>query len=349
MAVTKEFFGTTREGEQVDCYTITNKNGMRAEVITYGAILKSLYVPDKKGKAEDVVLGYDNLWMYFKNGSCFGATIGPVANRTKGGTYTVNGKKVQLPINDKKANNLHSDLNCGFHKRVWKAEAGKNCVVLSLKKKNGDMGHPGNMDVKVTYTLTDKNELKVSYLATTDKPTIINLTNHSYFNLSGPASPSVLDHSLTIHASRFTAVDKQSIPTGELPEVKGTPMDFTKPKKVGRDIEKSDFVQIKNVRGFDHNYCIDKWNGKKQLAAELSDPRSGRSMKVYTDLPGVQFYAGNFIANNTGKAGYPNQPRKGLCLETQYYPDAQNNPSFPQPLFTPDKPFESTTVFAFEW
>ncbi|MCR5250163.1 MAG: galactose mutarotase [Lachnospiraceae bacterium] len=347
--VTKSVFGETRDGKQVDCYTLTNKNGMRADVITYGAILKNLFVPDKKGKAQDVVLGYDALWMYFKNGSFFGATVGPIANRTKDGCYRVDGKKVQLPINDRKANNLHSDFETGFHKRVWDAEAGKNSVKLTLKKNHGEMGHPGNMTVSVTYTLTDKNELRIDYEATTDRKTVINMTNHSYFNLQGPASDSIHDTTLTIHASRYTEVDKQAIPTGALPEVKGTPMDFTKPKKIGRDIEQTDFRQIRLVGGYDHNYCIDGYNGKKKLIAEAFDSKSGRRMSVYSDLPGVQFYAGNFIAKNIGKDNYPNHPRKGFCLETQYYPDAANHEDFPQPVFGPDKAYKTSTTYQFSW
>ncbi|MCR4642950.1 MAG: galactose mutarotase [Lachnospiraceae bacterium] len=348
MAVTKEFFGTTADGKAVDCYTITNKNGMRADIITYGAILKNLFVPDKKGKAADVVLGYDKLWMYFKNGSFFGATVGPIANRTKLGQYRVNGKKVQLPVNDNKTNNLHSDKELGFHKRLWEAESGKNSVTLRLKKKHGEMGHPGNMDVEVKYTLTDKNELKISYHATTDRDTVINLTNHSYFNLAGIASESIEDHSLTLYASRYTAVDRQAIPTGELPEVAGTPMDFRKPKKIGKEIG-ADFKQLQNVKGYDHNWVIDGANGKKRLIAEVSEAKSGRKMQVYTDLPGVQFYAGNCIGKNMGKENHPNHPRKGFCLETQYYPDAINHAEWPQPLFGPDKPYDSETVYQFSW
>ena len=348
MSVERSVFGTTPEGKEVECYTITNKNGMRADIITYGAILKNLYVPDSKGRVQDVVLGYDKLWMYFKNGSFFGATVGPIANRTKDGCYKVNGKKVQLPINDKKANNLHSDLYNGFHKKLWKSEAGKNSVKLSLDKKNGELGHPGNMKVTVTYTLTDKNELKIDYNATSDKDTVINMTNHSYFNLQGPASKSIHDHILTINASRYTEVDAQAIPTGNLPEVEGTPMGFRKPKKIGKDIEQ-DFKQLKLVKGYDHNYCIDGYNGKKKLIAEVSEPKSGRRMKVFSDLPGVQFYAGNCIGKNKGKNNFPNMPRKGFCLETQYYPDAINHENFEHPVFGPDKEYHTTTIYQFEW
>ncbi len=346
--VVKEAFGTTRDGKQVDNYILTNKNGMRAEVITFGAILKNLYVPDKKGKIDDVVLGYDKLWMYFQNGSCFGATIGPIANRTAGGSYKVGTKKVQLPVNDNKHNNLHSDLKNGFHKRVWTATAGKNSVTLALHKKDKELGHPGTMDVTVTYTLTDKNELRIDYAATTSVPTVINLTNHSYFNLQGVKSASIHDTLLTIHASRYTEVDKEAIPTGNLPEVKGTPMDFTKEKKIGKDIG-ADFKQLKLVKGYDHNFCIDGWNGKKKLIATARDTKSGRKMDVYTDLPGVQFYAGNCIGKNIGKQGFQNMPRKGFCLETQYYPDTPNHADFPQDLFTPEKPYRTTTIYQFDW
>lgn len=349
MSVKKELFGKTRNGKDVDCYTIENKNGMIAKVITYGAILKNLYVPNAKGKIEDVVLGYDKLWMYFSNGSCFGSTIGPVANRTKEGKFTVHGKKYQLPVNDRKVNNLHSDLKNGFHKRLWDAEPGKNSVTFSLKKKHGEMGHPGNMKVSVTYALTDKNELKITYHAESDKDTIINLTNHSYFNLAGQKSGSMEDTKLTIHASCFTPVDQLAIPTGEILPVKGTPLDFTKEKAIGKDIGKKVYKQIKIGGGYDHNWVVDDWNGKVKLIASARDARSGRSMEVYTDLPGVQFYSGNFIGSNIGKEGFRNGKRKGFCLETQYFPNSAAEKNFVQPLFGPGKDYDSTTIYKFLW
>ncbi len=348
MAVTKTVFGKTREGKEVELYTITNKAGMKAEVMTFGAILKSLYVPDKKGNLTDVVLGYDKLWMYFKNGSFFGATVGPSANRIGGACYKVNGKKVQLPVNDHKFNNLHSDIDNGFHKRLWKAEAGKNFVKFSLSKKDKDLG-PGKADFTVTYTLTDANELKISYHAESDKLTLINMTNHSYFNLQGPKSMSMEDTVLTINSSKFTEVDKMLIPTGKFIDVTGTPMDFRKPKKIGRDIGKTEFKQLKLCGGYDHNYVVDGWNGKKKLIALAEDKKSGRSMEVYSDLPGVQFYAGNFIAENTGKEGYKNCKRKGFCLETQYFPDTPNHEEFPQAFFGEGKDYDTTTVYKFSW
>lgn len=349
MSVKKELFGKTRDGKEVDCYTIENKNGMIAKVITFGAILKNLYVPNAKGKTEDVVLGYDKLWMYFTNGSCFGSTIGPIANRTKEGKFSIHGKKYQLAVNDRKVNNLHTDLKNGFHKRIWDAAPGKNSVTLSLKKKHGEMGHPGNMTVSVTYALTDKNELKITYHAESDKDTVINMTNHSYFNLSGPKSDSIEATRLTIHASSFTPVDQLAIPTGEILPVKGTPLDFTKEKAIGRDIEKKVYKQMKICGGYDHNWVVDDWNGKVKLIACARDTKSGRTMEVYTDLPGVQFYSGNFIGFNIGKEGFRNGKRKGFCLETQYFPNSAAEKNFVQPLFGPDKDYDSTTIYKFLW
>ena len=347
MAVTKELFGKTRDGKEVYCYTIENRNKSCAKIITFGAILKNLYVPDKNGKLEDVVLGYDKLWMYFKNGSCFGATVGPIANRTKGGAFKLGNKTYQMPINDRGINNLHTDLDNGFQKRVWDATEGKNSVTLSLKKKDGEMGHPGNMKVSVTYTLTDKDELKITYHADTDKKTVINMTNHTYFNLSGPKSMNIEHTKVTINASCYTPVAKDAIPTGELAPVKGTPMDFTKEKKISKDINKKEFLQIKYGGGYDHNWVVDGWNGKKKLIATAVDDKSGRIMEVYTDLPGVQFYSGNWIGTNIGKEGYKNCGRKGFCFETQYYPNSANEKNFPNPIFDKDHPYDTTTIYKF--
>lgn len=350
MSVSKELFGKTKDGQEVFTYTIENKNGMKAVVMTFGAILKNLYVPDAKGKVADVVLGYDKLWMYYKNGSCFGSTIGPIANRTDKGAFSLNKKKYQLEVNDRGLNNLHTDLVNGFHKRVWSAEDnGKNSVTFSLNKKDKDMGHPGNVKVSVTYALTDKNELKIIYHADTDKKTVLNLTNHSYFNLTGPKSKSIEDTYLTINASNFTPVREDAIPTGEIAPVKGTPMDFTKEKKIGKDIGKKDYDQISICGGYDHNYVVDGYNGKLKKIAVARDAKSKRVMEVYTDLPGVQFYAGNFIGTNVGKEGIKNGKRKGFCLETQYYPDAVNHENFPQPVFDKNNAYDTTTVYKFIW
>ncbi len=351
MAITKELFGKTRDGKEVYAYTITNKNNMSITVMTFGAILKNVMVPDKKGKVDDVVLGYDKLWMYFKNGSCFGATIGPIANRTENGRFSIGKNVYQLPVNDRKVNNLHTDLVNGFHKRVWDATEGKNAVTFSLTKKDGDMGHPGVMKVSVTYALTDKNEIKIHYHADTNKKTVINMTNHSYFNLSGAKSDNIEHTILKINASNYTPVRKDAIPTGEIASVKGNEFDFTKPKAIGKDIGKKTNEQIKICGGYDHNFCIDgyKPDGKLRLAAVATDNKSGRTLETYTDLPGVQFYAGNFIGENTGKQGYKNCKRKGFCLETQYYPNSANEKNFENPVFDSKKPYDTTTVYKFIW
>ncbi len=350
MSVEKKLFGKTRDGKDVYEYVISNKNKMTISVITYGAILKNVYVPDKKGKIDDVVLGYDKLWMYFSNGSCFGATIGPMANRTKKATFVLDKKKYNLPVNDN-SNNLHSDKDFGFHKRIWNAEVGSDSVTFSLVKKDGEMGHPGTMKVSVTYTLTNKNEIKIKYHADTNKKTVINMTNHSYFNLAGLSSECMENTILTLNASKYTPVVRGAIPTGELADVKGTPFDFTKPKKIGKEIGKADCRQLTLVKGYDHNFCIDGWknDGKLILAAVAKDEKSGRTLETYTDLPGIQFYAGNCIGTNIGKEGYKNIKRKGFCLETQYYPNSANETNFPQPIFDSNNPYDTTTVYKFIW
>ncbi len=348
MSVSSEFFGKTRDGRDVICYTISNKNGMSAVVMNYGANLKNLYVPGKKGKVDDVVIGYDKLWMYFKNGSNFGCTIGPVANRTANAQYKLNGKNIKMAVNDHEINNLHTDLENGFQRRIWDAETGKNYVDFSLAKKNGDLG-PGNVKVRVRYTLTEKNELKLTYHAESDRDAVINMTNHSYFNLSGQKSMSMLDTKMTIFADQITEVDRNMIPTGKFIDVKGTPFDFTVAKKIGRDIEKTENDQLKKAHGYDHNYVIKGYNGKKRKIAFAEDAKSGRSMEVYSDLPGVQFYSGNWIAENNGKEGYRNCRRKGFCLETQYFPDAMNQEGFEKPVFGPEREYDTETVYRFYW
>lgn len=351
MAITKELFGKTRDGKEVYTYTITNKNNMSISVITYGAILKNVMVPDKKGKIDDVVLGYDKLWMYFKNGSYFGATVGPIANRTDEAAFTINGKKYQMSVNDRGRNNLHSHDDEGFHKRLWDAEEGKNSVTFSLVKKDGEIGHPGTLKVSVTYTLTDKNEIKIHYHADTNKKTVINMTNHSYFNLSGIKSESICDTKLTLNCSYYTPTRADAIPTGEIAPVDKTEFDFRKEKAIGKQIDNFKNIQLKYGKGYDHNWVIDGWknNGKLLLAAVARDTKSGRTMETYTDLPGVQFYAGNCIGSNIGKGGYKNLKRKGFCLETQYYPNSAVEKNFPQPIFDKNNPYDTTTVYKFIW
>lgn len=345
MSVTKTSFGKTKDGAEVYKYEISNSKGMKASVISYGAILTELFVPDKDGKAEDIVLGYDTLEPYFENGSFFGATVGPNANRIANATFTLNGVKYDLDVNDG-PNNLHSHADLGYHKRVFDVQENDSSVTFSLKDEDGCMGFPGNKDVKVTYEVTDENELKISYDVKSDKDTIINMTNHSYFNLTGHNSGRIEEHCLTLNASRYTPVLPGAIPTGELADVKGTVFDFTSPRRIGDDID-DDLMQLTLVQGYDHNWVIDNADGTMKKAAEVSAPGTSRVMEVYTDLPGIQFYAGNCIAPTTGKGGTKYDVRCGLCLETQFFPDTANEPGFPSAVFGPGREYKTTTVYKF--
>lgn len=343
----KEIFGTTKKGAEVTAYVLTNRNGMMAKVINYGAILTELHVPDKDGKLADVCLGYDSIEGYEINPSFFGAVIGPSANRIADASFAIDGVTYNIPVNDGK-NNLHSDIPAGVHKRIWEAkENGENSVTFSIKSEDLDMGFPGNKVMSITYELTDNNEIKLIYNATSDKKTVMNLTNHSYFNLSGADSATpILDHVLTLNAKNYTPVVKGAIPTGEIAPVAGTVMDFTTGHAVGERIN-DDFEQLKLTLGYDHNFVLDDYSGKVREIATVEDPKSGRIMKVSTDLPGVQFYAGNCIAPCTGKKGVHYDRRFGLCLETQYYPDTIHHENFPACVFGPGNDYHSTTVYAF--
>ena len=345
MGVVKEKFGTARNGKEVYAFTISNTNGMQAKIINFGAILVSLLVPDKDGKLEDVVLGYDSLEEYYGNGSFFGATIGPSANRIGGASFEINGKAYQIDVNDG-PNNLHSHMENGYHKQVWDAVEGDNSVTLTLEGKDGEMGFPGNKKVTMVYSLSEDNALKLSYHVSADADTIVNLTNHTYFNLAGHKAGKIEDHLLQLHAGNYTPVVPGAIPTGEIQPVAGTPMDFTKMKPIGQDIN-ADFEQLKLTLGYEHNFVIDGADGSLKEIAVAEDPKSGRKMKVFTTLPGVQFYAGNCIGEDTGKDNTPYGPRKGFCLETQYYPDNIHHPNFPQSVFGPGRDYESVTVYQF--
>lgn len=347
MAVIKSLFGKSAEGKEISLYTLSNDQGMKAEITDLGATLVRVLVPDATGKADDLVLGFDNGESYYGNDSFFGTVIGPCANRTGGAEYTLDGVTYQLDKNDG-ANNLHTHKQLGFHKRLWDAEMGENSVTFSLEDEDGHLGFPGNKKVSVTYSLSEENELTLHYHASSDKKTIINLTNHSYFNLDGHGAGSIEEHELWLRASHFTPVAAGSIPTGEIRAVAGTPMDFTQPKKIGRDIE-ADFEQLKLTGGYDHNFCIDDWDGSLKHIATAKGPKSGRVMKVYTTLPGVQFYAGNFIAPEEGKAGAVYDNRTGFALETQYYPDTIHHENFPSYIFGGENgDYDSVTVYKFE-
>lgn len=346
MGIVKEKFGTAKCGRDVYAYTLSNANGMQAKIINFGANLVSLLVPDKNGEVEDIVLGYDKLEDYYGNGNFFGATIGPCANRTAGASYEIDGKTYQMDANDGE-NNLHSHMEEGYHKRVWDVIEGTDSITLTLEGKDGEMGFPGNKKVSMTFTLSDDNALKLSYHVTSDANTIVNLTNHTYFNLSGHKAGIIEDHLLKINASNYTPVVPGSIPTGKIVPVAGTPMDFTEMKPIGQDIN-ADCEQLKIGQGYDHNFVIDGADGTLKEIAEVTDPKSGRKMKVFTDLPGVQFYAGNCIGGDeVGKDNTAYGPRKGFCLETQYFPDNIHHPNFPQAVFGPGKDYKSVTVYQF--
>ena len=349
--VVKSDFGKTKEGEAVDLYTLTNKNGLVAKITNYGGIVTELHVPDKNGQMGDIVLGFKNIDGYLAGHPYFGALIGRYGNRIAKGKFTLDGKEYTLATNNA-PNHLHGGEK-GFDKVVWKAqpvEQGKNGPALKLTyvSKDGEEGYPGTLTTHVTYTLTNDNELRIDYEATTDKPTVVNLTNHSYFNLAGENAGTIHDHEMQIFADRYTPVDETSIPTGELAPVKGTPFDFTTPHKIGERIEQTGGKPV----GYDHNFVLgpntEKKSGTLHLAVRVSEPTSGRVMEIHTDQPGVQFYSGNYLdEKQTGKQGKPYAFRHGFCLETQHFPDSPNQPEFPSTELRPGTPFKSSTVHKF--
>jgi aldose 1-epimerase len=339
-------FGRLPDGSQVQLVTLQNKNGMVAKVTTYGAILTELHTPDRNGKIQDIVLGFDNLEQYLKGHPFFGAIAGRYANRIARGKFTLDGKEYTLATNNGK-NHLHGGVK-GFDKKNWdiaetKDNDNRAHVTLACKSKDGEEGYPGNLDVKVTYTLTDDNELIIDYLATTDKKTVLNLTNHSYFNLAG--SGTILDHEIQIEADQYTPVDAELIPTGEIASVKGTPLDFTTPHKIG---ERHAQTAIKPA-GYDHNFVLRGGVTKtRRLAARLSEPKSGRVLEVFTTEPGVQLYTGPGLNGSLTGVGGVNYPQfGGLCLETQHFPDSPNRPNFPSTVLEPGQKYVTSTSFKF--
>lgn len=343
MAATVEQFGKTQIGSDIKLYTIENKKGAKIAVTNLGACLVNLIVPNDKGEMADVVLGFDSGEQYLVNGSFFGATVGRVANRTAGAAFEIDGTEYKLAVNDN-ANNLHSDFYKGMHKVLWDVTTTDDSVVCKYHSADMENGFPGNFDVTVTYTLTDDNEVVIDYEGVADKKTLINMTNHSYFNLAGHDSGSIHDTLITINASHYTPVVAGAIPTGEIASVKGTVMDFTEEKTIGQDIEK-DVEQLKLVQGYDHNYVVDDYNGESRLIAVAK--AGGRTMKVYSDLPGVQFYAGNCIAPQEGKSGAMYAPRTGFCFESQYFPNSANDKNFERPVFEAGQTYKTTTIYAF--
>jgi aldose 1-epimerase len=340
-------FGKTADGTPVEIYTLRNYNGMEARIMTYGGIVVSLKVPDKKGNFGDVVLGYDNFDDYLKNNPFFGALVGRYGNRIAGGKFTLDGKEYTLALNNA-PNNLHGGP-IGFDKRVWKATtlltADGPVLQLTYLSKDGEEGFPGNLKVTATYILTDDNGLRLDYTATTDKATLCNLTQHSYFNLAGKGD--VLNHLVFINAEKFTPVDNTLIPTGELKPVASTPFDFRTATAVGARINADD-EQIKFGSGYDHNWVVNKPLGKLGLVARVTEPTTGRAMEVWSTEPGVQFYTGNFLDGSiTGKGGWVYQKRNGLCFEPQHYPDSPNHPQFPSAELKPGQTYQNTIIYKF--
>jgi aldose 1-epimerase len=349
MGIERQAFGKTPDGTSVDLYTLINANGVEVKITNYGGIVVSLMVPDRNGKMGDVVLGYDNLDGYIKNNPYFGCIIGRYGNRIAKGQFTLNGVEYKLAQNNGE-NNLHGGIK-GFDKVVWSAKEVPvgNGVGLELTylSKDGEEGFPGNLSVTVTYTLTNSDELKINYTATTDKDTVVNLTHHSYFNLAGAGEGDILGQVLKIDADKFTPVDKGLIPTGELKNVKGTPMDFTQPTAIGARINQED-EQLILGRGYDHNWVLNNRGGLLALVARVTEPKTGRVMEVFTTEPGMQVYTGNFLDGSiTGKGGKVYQQRYGFCLETQHFPDSPNKPEFPSTVLKAGGKYATTTIYKF--
>jgi len=350
MSITPRPFGKTADGQDVTEFTLKNA-GITAKVINYGALLTELHVPDKSGKTADVVLGFDNVKQYETESPYFGCTTGRVANRIAKGKFTLDGKEYTLATNNA-PNHLHGGA-VGFNKKLWKATpvAGKDgpAVKFAYRSPDGEEGYPGNLDVEVTYTLTNDAELRIDYKATTDKATPINLTHHTYFNLAGQGNGTILNHELQVNADNYTPVDATMIPTGAIAKVEATPFDFRKPAKVGgRIAQLPGDAATKDPGGYDLNYVLNSQIGKLAQAAVLRDPSSGRVMEIWTDEPGIQFYTGNFLDGTlTGKGGKVYQKNFGLCLETQHYPDAINQPKFPSTVLKPGETYTQTCTHKF--
>ena len=345
-------YGQTSEGIDVNLFTLTNRNGVEMRVTNYGGIIVSLKVPDARGQFDDVVLGYDSLAGYIEENPYFGAIIGRYGNRIAGGRFELDGETYQLATNNG-PNHLHGGIK-GFDKVVWQAEPfeadGSRGLVFSYTSPAGEEGYPGTLDVRVTYTLTDDDELIFDYEATTDAATHVNLTQHSYFNLAGHGAGDILDHELMLNADAFTPVDSTLIPTGEIRAVEGAPLDFRSPARIGARIE-ADHPQIVRGLGYDHNFVLNRDQAAQDsvaLAARVVEPGSGRAMEVYTTEPGIQFYSGNFLDGTIrGKDGVVYARRTGFCLETQHFPDSPNRPAFPSTVLRPGERYHTRTLYRF--
>jgi len=338
---------STAHVDTLKSYVLTNAQGMKMEVTNFGGKIVSLFAPDKKGKMDDAVLGYDSLKQYLNGNLYFGAMIGRYGNRIAKGKFSLNGKDYQLALNNG-ANALHGGPG-GFHNVYWKVVPfNNNSLRLTYHSKNGEEGYPGNLDVVVTYSLTDKNEVVIDYEATTDQETVINLTHHSFFNLAGAGHGDILNHELTIHADEFNPVDSGLIPTGELKKVKGTPFDFSTAHKIGERINQTD-EQLKLGKGYDHNWVLKKTGNELSLVATVVEPVSGRIMEVWTTEPGLQFYSGNFLTGkDIGKGNKAYLTRSAFCLEAQHFPDSPNHPNFPSTVLKPRQTYSQKTIYKFD-
>ncbi|MDR1763892.1 MAG: galactose mutarotase [Dysgonamonadaceae bacterium] len=348
MSVNKKDFEAIHDGKPISIYTLKNANGLEVQITNFGARIVSVMAPDKNGKFEDVTIGYESIDRYLNNTGerYLGCVVGRYANRIAKGKVTIDGKNYQFPVNSGEQA-LHGGLK-GLDSVVWTVEAASgNELRLSYFSPDGEEGYPGNLKVEVTYTLKPDNGLNINYKATTDKPTVVNLTNHAYFNLKGEGAGTITDHVLLINASKTTPTDKNQIPTGEIVPVEGTPFDFRKPEVIGKRID-ADNEQLKFGAGYDHNWVLDKKDGELTLAASLYEPASGRRLEVWTDQPAIQFYAGNFFNGSTiGKNGKPINRREALALETQKFPDSPNHPNFPSTRLNPGETYTQHSIFKF--
>lgn len=342
-------FGKTKSGMPVTLFTLDNGRGLRADVMDYGATVVRLFAPDRKGRAADVALGFNTLREYEKSSPFFGCVVGRFANRIAGGRYKIGSKTYEAAINND-PNSLHGG-NVGFDKAVWDAKPlirdGQPGIRFSHTSPDGDEGYPGNLEVVMYYWLTKKNGLVIDYRARTDKTTIVNLTNHSYFNLKGEGKGDILDHMLKLNARAMTPVDENLIPTGEIAPVKGTPFDFTRPQAIGERVNADD-EQLARANGYDHNFVINSEEGSFAKAAEVTEPKSGRVMEVFTTEPGVQLYIGNFLDGPAGKSGKPYNFRHGFCLECQHFPDSPNQKNFPSTLLRKGEIYSQVTEYRFK-
>ena len=349
-SITTTDFSTTPDGQTANLYTLTNANGVEAQITNFGGVIVSLKVPDRNDSLADVVLGFDSLEPYFEDSPYFGALVGRYGNRIAKGKFTLDGQEYTLAQNNM-GNHLHGGLR-GFDKVLWQAEpqSGDSSNVglkLRYQSPDGEEGYPGTLDVTVIYTLTNDNELRIDYQATTDAPTVVNLTNHSYFNLTGKGGSSILNHEVMINADRFVPVDSTLIPTGELAKVEGTPLDFRQPTAIGTRID-AEHPQLEYGIGYDHCWVLNKEGDALTLAATVHEPTSGRFMEVRTTEPAVQFYSGNFLDGTlTGKGGAVYEQRTGFCLETEHFPDSPNQPDFPSTELRPGETYQTTTVYTF--